>query len=100
MNVCIWPVFYPSKAGVKFQIMPGNREIHKAQTIIGTVPSASVNRQRRYDEARWASQMCLEPHETAAVDDGTGSAQGSLEIAAPVVNDPTAGGDVDDSQVR
>ena len=96
----MWPVLYLSEAGDKFQILRGNREIHKAQTIIGTVPSASVNRQRRFDEARWASQMCLEPNETAAVDDGAGSAQGSLAIEAPVVNDPTAGGDVDDSQVR
>ena len=37
--------------------------------------------------------------EIAAVD-GAGSAEGSLEIACPVVDDPMAGGDVDDSQVR
>ena len=59
-----------------------------------------MNRQRRLDKARWASQMCSEPYETAAVDGGVGSAEGSLEVAAPVVNDPTAGGDVDDSPVR
>ena len=62
-------------------------------------PSASVNRQRTFDEAKWASQLCWEPNETAAVD-GAGSAEGSLEIVAPVVDDPLARYDVDDSQMR
>ena len=48
-----------------------------------------------FDEARWASQVCSGPHETAAVEAGR-----SLEIAASVVNDPMAGADVDDSRVR
>ena len=62
-------------------------------------PSASVNRQRTLDEAKWASQLCWEPNETAAVD-GAGSAEGSFEIAAPAVDDPLTGCVVDDSQMR
>ena len=44
--------------------------------------------------------MRLEPNETAVVDGGAKSAEGSLENTAPVVNDPMVGGGVDGSQVR
>ena len=39
-----------------------------SSTVAPCTPSASVNRQRTFDEARWASPMCLEPNETAAFD--------------------------------
>ena len=61
-----------------------------SSTVAPCTPSASVDRQRTLDEARWASQMCFGPSETAAVD-GAWSAEESLEIAAPVVDDPMAG---------
>ena len=44
--------------------------------------------------------MWMEPNETAAVNDGAGSAEGSLEIAAPVLRGPSAGCIADDSQLR
>ena len=41
---------------------------------------------RRLPSIAKADSTSLEPTETAAVDDGAGSAEGNLEIAAPVVN--------------
>ena len=77
----------------------GQRVKSASSPVALCAPSASVNRQRTFDEAKWASQLCWEPNETAAVD-GAGSAEGSLEIAAPAVDDPLTRYDVDDSQMR
>ena len=88
---------YQASASASASTLSGAKSA--SSTVATCIPSASVNRQRTFDKARWTSQMCLEPKETAAVD-GAGSAEGSLGIAASVVDDPMAGGDVDDSQVR
>ena len=77
----------------------GQRVKSASSPVALRAPSASVNRQRTFDEAKWASQLCWEPNETAAVD-GAGSAEGSLEIAAPAVDDPLIVCDVNDSQMR
>ena len=95
------PFAYPpgSNSSASSQASVGQRVKSASSPVAFCAPSASVNRQRTFDEAKWASQLCWEPNETAAVD-GAGSAEGSLEIVAPVVDDPLARYDVDDSQMR